>query len=291
MSIAVHPDWLRAFIAFAEARSFTAAARALHLTQPAVHMQVKKLGEALSVELYRRQGRALALTEAGERVLAHARDVIEREAMLRAELDGADEAPVRVAAGEGAFLYLLADGVRAVARDAEVSLRLTTTSAEGAVEAVRSGRAHLAVAVLAELPDGLDGRALTRVGAKVVMRRDHPLARRRRLTPRHLDGQTLVLPPRGRPHREAVVRALEDAGATAEVCVEAHGWEVLMSYAGLGLGVAVVNGICRTPRGLVARPFGGLPRVTYWLLHRPGALRRAAVRAVFDAFVAHVPPP
>ena len=46
-------EWLEAFAAFAEHQSFTRAARALHLSQPALHVQVKKLSEALGVALYR----------------------------------------------------------------------------------------------------------------------------------------------------------------------------------------------------------------------------------------------
>ena len=285
----IHPDWLRAFEALAETKSFTEAARRLHLTQPAVHAQVRKLGESLSAELYRRRGRSLWLTPAGERVLTHAREAIDREATLRAALEGSDAEPIVVAAGEGAFLYLLSDGIRALVRDAEIALRLVTLPGEDALAALRDGRAHVAVAVLPELPADLEGHVLARVGAKVVMPRGHALSRRKRLSPKHLDGQPLVLPPRGRPHREAVLRAFADAGASADVTVEAHGWEVLMHYAGLGLGVAVVNGICRTPARLVSRPFVGLPRATYWLLHRPGPLRRAAVRGVCDALRAHVP--
>jgi DNA-binding transcriptional LysR family regulator len=162
---------------------------------------------------------------------------------------------------------------------------MTSTGPE-VLDAVRMGRAQLGVTVVTERPDDLEGRVLARVGAKVVMAKGHPLARRRRVTPRHLDGEPLILPPRGRPHREAVLRMLADAGVSPLIAVEAHGWEVLMRYAGLGLGVAIVNGICEPPRGLVTRPFVGLPRIAYWLLCRPGGRRRLSVAAAWDEIVA-----
>ena len=57
-----HPDWLRAFSAFADTGNFTRAAERLSLTQPAVFGQVKKLSAWAGVPLYRREGRALVLT-------------------------------------------------------------------------------------------------------------------------------------------------------------------------------------------------------------------------------------
>jgi DNA-binding transcriptional LysR family regulator len=66
----MNEEWLRSFVAFAERMSFTAAARALHISQPALHVQVRKLSESLGVVLYHREGRVLVLTSEGERVLA-----------------------------------------------------------------------------------------------------------------------------------------------------------------------------------------------------------------------------
>ncbi len=282
----IHPDWLKAFEAFAETRSFTAAGERLHLTQPAVHAQVRKLSESLGVSLYERRGRAMVLTSAGERVLAHARETLEREAALRSALGGRDDAPVVIAAGEGAFLYLLPDAMRTLAAEGDAPLRLMTASGPEVLEALRLGRAHVGVTVVTEKPDDLEGRVLARVGAKVIMPRGHPLARRKRVSPTHLDGAALIVPPRGRPHREAVLRALADAGSVPRIAVEAHGWELLMHYVGLGLGVAIVNGICRTPRGLDERPFVGLPRIAYWVLCRPRARERAAVASAWREIVA-----
>jgi DNA-binding transcriptional LysR family regulator len=68
-------DWnqVRAFLATAEAGSFSAAARALRSTQPTMGRQVAGLEEALGVTLFERSGRRLHLTQVGREVLVHVR--------------------------------------------------------------------------------------------------------------------------------------------------------------------------------------------------------------------------
>ena len=72
---------LRAFIQVAEAGSFSLAAERLHLTQPAVSKRIALLEEELGSPLFDRIGRNVSLTEAGEALLPHARNV---EQQLRA---------------------------------------------------------------------------------------------------------------------------------------------------------------------------------------------------------------
>ncbi|UWQ81313.1 LysR family transcriptional regulator [Leisingera sp. S132] len=69
------PDWnhIRAFLATAETGSLSAAARKLGLTQPTLSRQVAALEADLGVLLFERLGRALALTDAGQELLAHSR--------------------------------------------------------------------------------------------------------------------------------------------------------------------------------------------------------------------------
>jgi DNA-binding transcriptional LysR family regulator len=68
-------DWLRAFVAVVETGGFTAAAARLHVSQPALHTQIKKLGEWAG-PLYTITGRRLQLTPRGREVEALARDVL-----------------------------------------------------------------------------------------------------------------------------------------------------------------------------------------------------------------------
>ncbi len=76
MSALLDVDQLRTFIAIADAGSFTRAADAVHRTQSAVSMQMKKLEERLGKPIFERDGRYSRLTEDGERLLDYARRIV-----------------------------------------------------------------------------------------------------------------------------------------------------------------------------------------------------------------------
>ena len=76
MSALLDVDQLRTFIAIADAGSFTRAADAVHRTQSAVSMQMKKLEERLGKPIFERDGRHSRLTEDGERLLDYARRIV-----------------------------------------------------------------------------------------------------------------------------------------------------------------------------------------------------------------------
>jgi LysR family transcriptional regulator, low CO2-responsive transcriptional regulator len=265
---ALPSEWLRSFVAFAADLNFTRAARALHLSQPAVHVQIRKLSEALDAPLYRRRGQRLELTSAGRRVAAFGRELGEQTAALRREVvGGAGAEAVVLCAGEGAYLYLLGPAI-ARCSEARLPLRLLTRDAEGTVEALLSGDAHVGVAVLDDVPPSLEACLLAEVGQSLVLPAAHPLARRRRLTLADLTGARLIVPPLGRPHRTMLSRALSSAGVPWEPSVEASGWPLVLHFVALGAGLAVVNDCCSLPDGLVARPLPELPSARYLAMRR-----------------------
>ncbi len=265
-------DLLPAFVAFADSLNFTRAAESLHLSQPAVHMQVRKLAEAVGVPLYRRAGRRIELTRAGAELARFGRETADRTATFLDELRGtAATRPTVLAAGEGAFLYLLGPAIRDYRRKGTAPLRLLTRDGSAAVEAVRAGEAHLAVAVAPASSDGLVVETLTQVDMLAVMPRNHPFARKPRIRLTDLGGQQLVVPHPGRPHRIAIDEALRRAGIEWSVGVEANGWELMVHFVELGLGLAIVNGCTRIPATLVGRPVPELAPVEYRVIRRRGS--------------------
>jgi DNA-binding transcriptional LysR family regulator len=267
----VNLDALQSFAVFAESMNFSAAAKRLHISQPALHVKIRKLGEQLALPLYQRSGRKLELTLHGAAVARYGRELHARtEGFLSVLHNGANDQPVVMAAGDGAYLYLLGPAIQRFLAKATVPARLLALDRDGAIEAVRSGHAQLAVAPLETVPSDMEAAALTAVGQVLVVPRSHALARRRTVRLKDLKGCRIVVPPAGRPHREMLARMLQAADVGWEVAVEASGWELMMQFVGLGVGVAVVNACCNIPRGLVAIPLAELPAIRFHVFHMKG---------------------
>jgi LysR family nitrogen assimilation transcriptional regulator len=75
------------FVHVADARSFSQAAELLHIAQPALSRQVRRLEVELRQTLFVRTGRGVTLTPAGKRLLEHARGILEQVQRARADLD------------------------------------------------------------------------------------------------------------------------------------------------------------------------------------------------------------
>jgi DNA-binding transcriptional LysR family regulator len=275
-------DWLFSFAVFADHLSFTRAAGELHISQPALHVQVRKLADAIGRPLYHRSGRALALTPEGQQVASFARETRERgNAMLDQVRGEAASSPVVLAAGHGAFVYLLGPAIRRFPKQTW-TLRLVTMSAPATIMAVRDSRAHLGVAAIVEPPADLVATPIHRVGQHVVVPASHRLADRRTLRVDQLAGEPLVVAPEGTPHRTMLATLFRAAGAQLAVAVEATGWELVLQFVRYGVGIAIVNEFCSPPKGTVAIPLVGAPAIDYFLFERRGPARRGvdALRAL-----------
>ena len=79
---------LRYFVAIVRSGSFVGASRELHISQPALGYQIKRLEAELGVELLLRHSRGVLLTEPGQVLLSHARDVLERMSRTERAMDG-----------------------------------------------------------------------------------------------------------------------------------------------------------------------------------------------------------
>lgn len=266
-------SWLVAFSALVEAGTFMGAARKLHLSQPAVHQQVKRLAEAVGMPLYVRAGRGIALTREGVEVAAFAADLEARAKALVGRLRGdATTAPLVLAAGAGAVLYVVGDGLRAFARaGGHVRVDIVTADATASVELVRRGAAHAGVAVLDAPPAGLATTLLTEVEQVLIVPKASRLAKKKKVHLADLRGERLVVPPPGRPHRAMIDATLASRGIEWSPGAQASGWELMVRLVELGAGAAIVNGTCRLPRHVVGRPLPELPKVRYFTFTREDA--------------------
>jgi LysR family transcriptional regulator, low CO2-responsive transcriptional regulator len=266
-------DGLRAFAAFAHHRSFTAAAADLHISQPSLHVKIRKLAAGLGTDLYERDGRRLVLTAAGQRLAAFAADHGRRVEEFLAQL--AEPAPaLTIAAGRGALRWVIGGAIREISATGR-TVSIQTADRDDALAALSAGRADVAVVAYDPPPRTFEVVQIAAYPQVLVIDAAHPLAGRVHLRLSDLDGLRLVVPAPDRPHRRALERALLAAGVVWTAAAEADGWDLLVHLAGLGIGATVVNGCVEVPAGLAAVPIRGLPPVRYWAAWRrqrvPGA--------------------
>lgn len=275
MNVDLHT--LRAFVVFADRLNFTHAANELYISQPALHMKVQQLSESFNVTLYHKVGRKLELTEQGRAVARFARQTLQQADSFAEELlGGVASQPVVLAGGEGTYLYILGKGIKQFLQQSDSPLKLLTLNREGIVEAVQSGMAHLGVASLETVPSGCQATVLAKFDQVLVMPKNHTLALRKSIRLSDLQGAQLIVPPADRPHRQMLSRALQSAEIDWQVAVEAGGWELMLHFVKLGLGLAVVNSMVTLPPGLVSRRIPALPQVHYHLFHLSGISQSGA---------------
>lgn len=264
----VRLDDLAAFVTFADCLNLSEAARRLHISQPALHTKFRLLADRLGTSLYQRRGKVLVLTADGEVVARFARESEDRARMLQDLLRGrAAQQPVTLAAGTGVFSYLLGPAIEGYLRKAIAPLRLRTADGVSGLQLLIEGRCQLAVApAAAAWPTGVTSELLARVGQVLIVPVGHRLARRRKLALEDLDGSALIVPPAGQPHRETLARLSRAAGVSWEVAVEANGWDLMMRFVQMGIGLAVVNDYCKPPRGTVAVALPALPAIDLHLI-------------------------
>lgn len=276
-------ELLKTFIAFADTTSFTRAAEQLHLSQPAVYAQVKRLTEQVGVPLYRRKGRGLELTAEGTQLAAFAHQQLGAVDQFLAELRGeAGERPFVFGAGVGTWLYLLPPFVDWW--QGEAPLRPAVMSAPDMLTALREQRIDAGLTRLDAAPPDLWMTPWVKVSMAVLLRASHPLAEHRRLSIEQLVGEPLIVPSAGRPHRVRIEEAFQSLGHHPTIAAEVDGWDLQRMFVGSGMGAAIVNDYCPPPEGCVARQISGMPTHTWSLVCRADGPRHPKLREVVSWF-------
>jgi len=139
---------LEAFVAVAEELHFTRAAERLFIAQQALSSQIRQLERRVGVTLFERSTRRVALSEAGERLLPHARSILEALDTATAELEAARRAErvtLRVGMSGTAMVPLVGDTVRRFGeRHPEVRLVLSNAGLSQPVAGLREGTVDVA---------------------------------------------------------------------------------------------------------------------------------------------------
>jgi LysR family cyn operon transcriptional activator len=252
------------FLAAANHGSFSAAAETLHMAQPSLSEQVRRLEAELGVSLFVRAGRKLELTEAGHLLLPHA-----ERTLAAAEETMASVREVRTLSGGtvsfgtfgSAHHYLLTGLVQDFrARHPNVRLRILGQNSSEVADAVREGRLEAGLIVLPVDDRGLDVRTTIREEIHYVSA--DPDRLREPMTIDALARAPLIMHevrwPTSDPTRRQLVARAQAAGVTIEPQVEVEYLTAALDLAARGLGDTVAPRFVVIGRGY-GRRLGSVP--------------------------------
>jgi LysR family cys regulon transcriptional activator len=279
--------------------NITAAARALHASQPGVSRQIKLLEEELGFELFERAGRALTrTTAAGEEIVARAGHILREMQKIRrtsAELRKADGGTLSIATTHTQARYVLPQVIRNFrARYPKVRLHLHQGTSEQIAEMVAQDRVDFAIATGSnELFPRLVRLPLYRWRRAVVVPRGHALAADRKLTLKKLAVHPIVTYVFSFSGRSSLPALFESQGLSLDVALTARDADVIKTYVRLGLGVGILAELAIDPAedsDLIALDAAHLfEEHTTWIGFRRSALMRVYMYDFIELLAPHLP--
>lgn len=236
---------LEAFVTVIDQASFSEAAERLHLTQPAVSKRLSALENLTGNRLIDRSNRKIRLTDAGARLLPHARRIIDE--VHNAKLALSDRrntvsGRLSVIASHHIGLHHLPDWLRRLNREfPDVSLELQFMDSESALGMMEKRTAELAFVTLSEsMSPSFEVQARWEDHMAFVVSPEHPLAALQNPTLANLADYDALLPEAGTTTYRTVSRLFLDEGLTLQLQMPTNYLETIKVMAGVGLGWSVL---------------------------------------------------
>jgi DNA-binding transcriptional LysR family regulator len=286
---------LRVFATVARTLSFSAAARELHLTQPAVSLQVKQLEGYAGLPLFEKVGRRVYLTEAGRELARYAGAVTEllREAEeTLGALAGVRGGRLTIGVVSTAKYFaptLLAEFTRL---HSQVNIRLLVANREDVVRSLAANEIDLAI--MGRPPRELATEAVTfaQHPHAIIAAPSHPLAAKKRMPLARLADENFLIREPGSGTRSSMERVFHERGATFRASMEMSSNETIKQAVMAGMGVSFLSlhtvGLELETGRLVLLDIAGLPVMREWhVIHLRDKRVSPAARLFRDFLLEH----
>ena len=273
--------------AVARGGSFSRASRELHLSQPAVSMQIKQLEDSLGLPLFEQIGKRIHLTEAGKEVLTYARAITQQLDELEGVLNGlkglsGGRLRISVATTANYFIPTLLGNFSR--RYPDVTVTLDVTNRETLLKQLAENTVDLVIMGQPPVEADVEAEAFMDNPLVVVAPPDHPLAGKKKIPLARLQEETFLVRESGSGTRIAMERFFNERGMKLRTGMEVGSNEAIKQsvQAGLGLGLlsrATIEQELALKR-LVVLDIAEFPIMRQWfVVHRKGKRLSAAAEA------------
>ncbi len=289
MSINVTFRQLKAFLALADTGSVSAAARACHVTQPTVSMQLKEISESVGLPLYEVIARRVHLTDAGRDLAATARSIANDWAGFEQRVDamkGLTQGKLRLAVVSTAKYFVPRLLGSFYARHPEIDISLEVLNRDGVVQRLRENRDDLYIMSMPPTDIDLEDQVVMPNPLVVIAAKAHPLARRGRIQLAELAESRFILRERGSGTRMAVDAHFKRMRFEPNLRLELGSNEAIKEAVAGNLGVSVVSRHALHGRsaehGVSTLDVAGFPIESQWHVVRQKGKQLSPVAAVFQ---------
>lgn len=285
---------LKVFEAVARQRSFSRAAEALHLSQPAVSMQVKQLEESVGLPLFEQMGKKIFLTEAGQEMFHYSRVIAEQldemEGVL-SRMKGLEHGRLKITVVSTANYFapqLLANFCQS---HPEVTINLDVTNREVLLQQLANNETDLAI--MGQPPEGQDltAESFMQNPLVVIASPGHALAGKQHIAVQQLAGETFLVREAGSGTRSAMERFFQEHGIAFNTGMVMSTNEAIKQavQAGMGLGIVSLHTVALEleTRRLAILDVASFPIVRHWFVVHRQNKRLSPVAAGFKEFLLH----
>ena len=282
---------LHVFEAVSRHLSYSRAAESLHLSQPAVSMQIKQLEESAGVPLFEQLGKKIYLTEVGREFQQYCRNILQQltdaESMLADFKGMSGKLSICVASTASYFTpYLLAEFCR---RHPETQVSLSVTNRESVLQRLTNN--EMDMAIMGRPPENLDLDATPFMENRlaIIAPVHHPLANEHDIPLSRLAEETFLVREQGSGTRITVERFFAERGIALTSGTEMSTNEAIKQavQAGMGLGILSLHTVSLEleTRRLTVLDVQNFPIQRHWyVVHRKGK-RLSTVAQTFKDFL------
>ena len=240
---------LRVFCAVAETKSFSKASELIHLTQPAVSLQIQAMEELYETRLFDRSGNTINLTPAGEILYKRAKEILAlySEAQQNiSEITGAIKGSLSIGASSTIGNYLLPHIISAFKKKVpQVNISLVVGNTKTITEKLNAGEIDIALVEGDVSKQRFSVETLLSDELVVIMSPAHPWAERRNLPAIELTKEPLIMREEGSGTRQIILKHLEEHGLKLDqlkIALVMGSTEAIKGAVEEGLGVSIMSG-------------------------------------------------
>ncbi len=283
---------IQIFLTAAEHSSFTRAAEELHLSQPAISMQMTQFAESLGIALFEKRGRNLVLTRAGETLVPYARRIAQTLSEACEAIDalqGLRKGQIRIALVTTTRYFAPRLIAQFRSQHPDIELLVSIANRESVIHELESNKVDLAIMGRPPARLNVDAQAFAKHPHGIIAPPDHPLAGKKRIDPKKLATQPFLLREPGSGTRSAMNDFFAEHEISPPLLQEMTSNESIKQAVMAGMGLAFISmhtiSLEQQTGHLVLLNVKGLPVIRTWYVVHLSSKALSPAAAAFKQFM------